>query len=1152
MDFIADFHVHSKHSIATARNLDLENVYIWAQKKGITVVATGDFTHPLWIQELLEKLIPAEDGLFRLRNDIADRCDEYVPHSCKGTVRFMLISEISNIYKKNGRTRKNHNLVFIPDFSSALRFNARLDKIGNIRSDGRPILGLDARNLLEILLEVNDSSFLVPAHVWTPWFSLFGSKSGFDSIEECFEDLTTQIFAVETGLSSDPPMNWRVSGLDNLTLISNSDAHSPGNLGREATLFHTELDFFHIKEAIKTGDPNIFKGTIEFYPEEGKYHADGHRNCGLQLMPQETVACGGICPVCGKEITRGVLYRVEELADRPVGYLPEQKQPFSSIVPLPTLLSKLYQRGPRTKKVVSSYEDIIARFGPELYILCQCPIEQLKGFGHRLFAEAIDRVRNRNITLTPGYDGEYGKISIFSETEKEMLLGQKFLFDPADVPVPSRPASEMINRRQESPATEGVVHISKNIKQKATVDSVTGGSQGQLKDLNRNQRLAVTSRNRHLLIQAGPGTGKTRTLTYRIAYLIKEKKEDPTSILALTFTNKAAAEMKKRLGNLLPKSIGKPFVGTFHAFCLYMIQQQKLFSDWSIAGDQTRRDVMEDAIRMVQASGFDTTLKAVELLKYIEKAKQHLMGPNDIQCLYPDLETNEISNIYRKFQEILTLQHLMDYDDVINQFLLLLQDRARSGLLEGRPIQHIFIDEYQDLNYGQYRLLLCLQKTSEPPASICVIGDPDQSIYGFRGSDLSYFNRFCEDFPGAEIIQLKRNYRSAETIVKASVQMIRKRQSNAGDELYSGIEGIQQVTVLQVGSEKAEAVSVGKIVESMIGGTGFQFYDFRNKKEYQEFEKSDLSFSDFAVLFRTRRQGDLLFKVLTTAGIPCQIVSKKGLLLTKGISELLSLLRVVAGVGSYGDFERFATVFDPAIDSKTIALLKNWGYEKRFSLQTALLNAERFPVNDLGATKQMAVCDVRRMITRLKQRTEGMTVTEQIAFWVENTRIGTIIHKKERRRDVLKHVVDLSRHFGIRLSDFLENLSLGKDQDIYRENTEKVSLMTMHASKGLEFPIVFICGCEDGIIPFRQERRHPDNQLSPLDIAEERRLFYVAMTRAKDNLFLLHARKRLIYGQAAENKISPFIGDIDDGFLLMKKGKMGPDTKKLQIQLELF
>ncbi|MCK4468665.1 MAG: DNA helicase, partial [Desulfobacterales bacterium] len=428
MNFIADFHVHSKFSRATAKNLDFENLYIAAQLKGITVVATGDFTHPGWFAEIKEKLEPAEEGLFKLKREIARECDKKVPISCRSKIRFILVSEISNIYKKNNKTRKNHNLVFVPNLNIADKFNSKLDKIGNIKSDGRPILGLDARNLLEILLDTSDDSFLIPAHIWTPWFSVLGSKSGFNSIQECFEDLTPHIFAAETGLSSDPPMNWRVSSLDNFTLVSNSDAHSPLKLGREANLLNTSLSYSAIKEAIKTGDPKHFLGTFEFYPEEGKYHLDGHRKCSVCLRPEKTIKNKGICPVCGKPLTIGVLYRVEELADRPAGEKPHKTHPYYSIVPLVNILSEILQVGPGSKKVMRNYSAALESLGPEFSILHNLSPKAIDKAGIPLLGEAIKRMRSGEINISPGYDGEFGRVKIFKDQERERLMGQKSLF----------------------------------------------------------------------------------------------------------------------------------------------------------------------------------------------------------------------------------------------------------------------------------------------------------------------------------------------------------------------------------------------------------------------------------------------------------------------------------------------------------------------------------------------------------------------------------------------------------------------------------------------------------------------------------------------------------------------------------------------------
>jgi DNA helicase II / ATP-dependent DNA helicase PcrA len=413
MKFFADLHIHSRFSIATAKTIDFEHLYIWAQLKGITVVGTGDVTHPGWFAEIVEKLVPAEPGLFKL-NDAASRiADARVPLSCRRPVRFLLSSEISNIYKKNGSTRKNHNLVYFPDIYTAASFNKRLAAIGNIASDGRPTLSLDAKHLLEIVLESSDNAFLIPAHIWTPWFSLLGSKSGFDRIEDCFEELTPHIFAVETGLSSDPSMNRRVSALDKMTLVSNSDAHSPDNLAREANILNTELSFDGIRSAIETGDPNRFLGTIEFHPEEGKYYLDGHRKCNIRFFPSETKAIDAKCPVCGKRLTCGVLHRVETLSDRSKGTIPEKKQPVIYLVSLKDILSEILKVGANTNTVKNNYDKIITKLGSEISILKELSIDDIHQTDIPLLAEAIDRVRQGKMEITPGYDGKFGRVRIF-------------------------------------------------------------------------------------------------------------------------------------------------------------------------------------------------------------------------------------------------------------------------------------------------------------------------------------------------------------------------------------------------------------------------------------------------------------------------------------------------------------------------------------------------------------------------------------------------------------------------------------------------------------------------------------------------------------------------------------------------------------------
>jgi uncharacterized protein (TIGR00375 family) len=410
MRFIADLHIHSRYSRACSRDLTPESLWKWGQLKGISVIGSGDFTHPLWLAELQQKLEPAGNNLFILKKDF--RTDE-VPPSCMSGVSFLLSTEISCIYKKNDKTRKVHSLVFVPDFAAAARLNTALAKIGNLNSDGRPILGLDARELLKIVLDTSPEAMLVPAHAWTPHFSVFGSVSGFDSLEECFGELTPYIYAIETGLSSDPAMNWRLSALDRLTLISNSDAHSPAKLGREATIFDTELSYGSIMTALKNGTGLL--GTVEFYPEEGKYHSDGHRECGMRLTPEETVEHDFRCPSCGKKVTVGVLHRVEKLADRPAGFRPAAAPPYYSIIPLEGVIAETLKVGSASKKVRRMYMSMLEKLGNEFTILLETPLEEIAVASTELLAEAIGRMRTGNIRIEPGYDGEFGTIRIFNQ-----------------------------------------------------------------------------------------------------------------------------------------------------------------------------------------------------------------------------------------------------------------------------------------------------------------------------------------------------------------------------------------------------------------------------------------------------------------------------------------------------------------------------------------------------------------------------------------------------------------------------------------------------------------------------------------------------------------------------------------------------------------
>jgi len=1134
MKFIADFHVHSRFSRATAKNLDFENLYISAQLKGLSVIGTGDFTHPGWFAEIKEKLIPAEPGLFKLKDEISKLCDQEVPKLCRRKVRFMLVSEISNIYKKNNKTRKNHNLVFLSDLNKAENFNSKLDKIGNIKSDGRPILGLDARDLLEILLGTSDQAFLIPAHIWTPWFSLFGSKSGFDSMDECFEDLTPFIFAVETGLSSDPAMNWRVSALDGLTLVSNSDAHSPLKLGREANLFDTDMSYSAIKSAIKSGDPDRFLGTLEFFPEEGKYHLDGHRNCDVRSWPQKTREQGGICPVCEKPLTLGVLYRVEELADRPEGAKPKRYHPYHNIIPLVEILSEVLKVGPNSKKVMGNYRDLLEKLGPEFDILTTLKKDVIDAAGLPLLGEAITRVRQNNIVLLPGYDGEFGQIKIFKKDERKKLQGQKSLFITHSTNSSSKKRKK--RHQQSKPCRSSIVMI------KDTPDKTTENTFKTV-ELNREQRRAVEHDGGALIIIAGPGTGKTRTLTQKIAYLIQKKKVSPQNILAVTFTNKASQEMRQRLETIFEKLKNQPFIGTFHSLCFYLLNDYEKKS-YTIINEKDRELLLLDAIKRVEGAGIQVKTTPKKLLEWIISAKQNILDPEEGLDTSLSTKNNFFQAVYQSYQNLLEIQQFYDYEDLIFKTVRILETKDHVTVSYRTRFQNIFVDEYQDLNHGQYRII----KSLAPPGvdrNICVVGDPNQSIYGFRGSNVKYFKRFIKDYPDANVIRLTQNYRSTQTILDGSYQVIKPQHKDPFKErIYSEIDGPKTICVFETESEKAEAVTIGKTIEKLIGGIGFHSIDF-GFVDGQQHDKN-LSFSDVAVLYRTSEQNKVLSEVFDNAGIPYQIVSRENVFNTKHIIELISLFKVVEGTGGYADFERSLKILTPNINNKGLQIFKNWGYENRFSLESALINTRRFPINKIGKANQIKLGDILNKILEIRQKTKKMSMEQKLLFLLENTKISASGDWSQKTNNTLKQIIDVCKNFNSGTTNILKTAALETDTDIYNPQSESVALMTIHAAKGLEFPVIFVAGCENGLLPFRSL----DGDVS--DIEEERRLFYVAMTRAKKRLYITFAKKRKRFGKIEKRTLSSFVRQIEKNILRYDTANSGKRTRIGPIQLKLF
>jgi DNA helicase II / ATP-dependent DNA helicase PcrA len=1036
MRFHADLHIHSKYSRATSRDLDLEHLTYWARRKGITVVGTGDFTHPVRLAELKEKLVPAEPGLFRLRDDIERNIAATLPVGCQTPVRFMLSVEISTIYKKGPLTRKIHHLLYAPDFATADRIAASLGRIGNIHSDGRPILGLDSRHLLEITLESGPGAYLVPAHIWTPWFAVLGSKSGFDSITECYGDLADHVFALETGLSSDPPMNWRLSILDRFRLVSNSDAHSPGKLGRETTLYDTDLDYFAIRRALETGQGYV--GTVEFFPEEGKYHLDGHRKCNLRTTPEETAANGGRCPVCGQPTTIGVLNRIEALADRGEDNAPPPATAgeVTNLVPLPEILSELAGSGPSSKTVERNYDRLIGTLGPELAILKTIPIEDIARAESSLLAEAITRLRAGKVIRDAGYDGEYGVIRLFEQSELRRAMAGGVLFD---VPVAkAKPTAPTAQKDVAAPMPMAPAKA-------AMPPAKTGDLLAALDDDQRNAAETTTG---PLLISAGPGSGKTRTLTYRIVHLIAACGVPASSCLAITFTRRAAGEMKERLARLIPGTADQIAVHTFHSLGLAILREHP-----NTAGLQRGFRVASETERAAALAGTMgiSASKAQSLLRAISKAKRD-----------PGKAGDEIAAALSAYQQALSLRNWIDFDDLVGLAVRALAGDPWLAALYRERFKAISVDEFQDIDAQQYQLVTLI---AQPDGNICVIGDPHQAIYGFRGADAACFAHFKRDYPAHATIALKRNYRSSGTIVTASSQIIAAWGDQPIAEIVRGME--ERITIHAAPTERAEAEFVIQAIEQLIGGHSFFSIDSGRASDA---DIANLSFADIAVLYRTDAQSGPLVEAFARSGIPFKKHSHEALAAQPAVQALLQEL---------GD----------AIDGEGLALRLDDATMRLKTRDTTL---------DGGALDQ-ARAQMKSLAARAMQD-------------------GT---------------------------DFTDLLAHATEADLWDPRADRVSLLTLHAAKGLEFPVVFIVGLEDGLLPLYWGTR------DECDLAEERRLFYVGMTRAQDRLILSRAIRRAWRGGLRNLEPSPFLNDIESALATHQRRDRQP-KKPEDKQLKLF
>ncbi len=841
MRLLADLHVHSRFSRATSHELSLPALHRAALQKGIGLVGTGDFTHPGWRAEISEQLEPAEEGLFRLTPELARTAEEGLPEACSGEVRFVLQTEISNIYKADGQVRKNHNLVYLPSLDAANRFSDRLAAIGTLESDGRPILGLSAHDLLEITLETDALAFLVPAHIWTPWFSMLGSKSGFDSLEHCFGDLAGHVFAAETGLSSDPPMNWRVSDLDRLTLVSNSDAHSPPSLGREANVLDIEPGFAPMRRALfaRTG----FLGTVEFYPEEGKYHLDGHRKCGVRLDPEETRALGGRCPECGRPLTVGVVSRVLELADRPPGSRPEGARPFQRLVPLAETVAQVLDIGPATKGVRRQVARLLETLGPELGILREVPIEDIQSVSGAVMAEAVRRVRTGELAIAPGYDGEFGKVTIFSPAEREELFGQlSFLQGSQGPPRPAPRSAAAAPAHIEPPSTAADPPVV------LTADLASSGPRKLV--LDRHQQAVVEASSEPLLIVAGPGTGKTLTLVSRIAHQVRTGAVRPEQVLAVTFTNQAVEELGERILREVPGATPEaPTVTTFHGLGRRLLA--------GLSGREPAIIGEDERLAMIQRAAGGLPERVARAIRDRISLSKQSCDPWEVLA-----GDQELLPVIAHYQELLEEAGALDVDDlVLRPYQHLASDPAASDRLASRW-SAICVDEYQDVNDVQAALI---QLLSPEGTNLAVIGDPNQAIYGFRGAQPGHFTRFADSYEETNVVRLENSYRLTDEILLAAASVLRDEEPLRPRRTGPPVE------LVTCPSPESEAEQVLVRLERIVGGTSHFAVDSGRGSEA---EHPEVGFGEIAVLSRTRSQRNLILKALQRSTVPCRSVGE--------------------------------------------------------------------------------------------------------------------------------------------------------------------------------------------------------------------------------------------------------------------------------------
>ena len=778
--------------------------------------------------------------------------EENIPESQEPL--FLLTTEISNIYKKGGKVRKVHNVLMIPDFRTASLIQQKLKLLSfNITSDGRPILGMDSYELFRLVLDINPQCVLVPAHIWTPWFSVLGASSGFDSIEECFEDLTPHIHTLETGLSSDVPMNRVVGKLDRFHLISNSDAHSPDRLGRNANIFFCDKSFDAIIEAMASHRSE----TIDLFPQEGKYHFAGHRKCNVSLPPDEAAYHQGICPVCYKKLTSGVLDRVFQLASKT---LPDEESispRFHYIIPLPEIIAEIIHTKSASKKVMEKYFQILKILGPELKVLLEIPCSQIAEHAGGELAEAIERLRQRRVMITPGYDGEYGTIKVFRPGEAQSYAQKSSLFHDENP----------LNRPTAYPLLSFNIHhvLEQKIRYSAIPDS-SSEQDTVYPTTDDLQKAAIAHDEGPAIAIAGPGSGKTYVLTERIARLISQNIAPSEKILAITFTTRAAQEMRQRLMShpSLHQQASSLSISTIHALGLQILREIPSYSSFKLISETEKIKIIQSLLQVQNYS-------PVKIVNYISLLKNHALN------FRFDVTFQKIANQYQFY---LLNNQLMDYEDLILLPLNFLQEDAEFRSQIQNRNGFILIDEFQDVNPAQYEFLKIISHPQEN--NVFAIGDPFQSIYGFRGAYSGIFETFLQDFPQATTYHMGKSYRCGDKILKAAYEVI------GSENPLEGLPEKGKVNIVQHATDKSEAEFIARSIDAMTGGTRFFAYDSGVAQA-----QTEIPLSEFTILCRTTRQFPAIIAALNNHGLPYQTAQAGNLLDSELLSEIILYLRKI-------------------------------------------------------------------------------------------------------------------------------------------------------------------------------------------------------------------------------------------------------------------